>query len=88
MSREDDGAWLGDDEIFAFLEKFKIRFPLANGLENPILISHAPPAIQKSSEFIRVMMSTNNNHWVCVRGHNRQLELYESYERFPRKNKR
>jgi len=37
-----NGAWLGDDEIFAFLEKLKIKFPLANGLENPILISHAP----------------------------------------------
>jgi hypothetical protein len=27
------------------------------------------------------MMSLNNNHWVCVRGFNRQLELYDSYER-------
>lgn len=76
--------WLDDEDIFSYLKLLKICHPKINGLEDPILVSHSK-RLQKTVNFVRVMLagygSNSGDHWVCVRGNNGIIEIYDSLPR-------
>lgn len=72
---------MDDNDLFPFLEKLRVHFPNINGLEDPILITHASDGIEKTSDFVRIMLANDYNHWVTVRGNAGVLEIYDSLPR-------
>ena len=75
-------SWLSDNEINEFLKLLRTAFPSIHGLEDPIILTHSPETVPKSIENVRIMMSYNNSHWVCVRGIGRnRVDLYDSLSR-------
>lgn len=73
--------WLDDEDILSYLRLLKQFYPKVNGLEDPILVSHSK-RLQRTENFIRVMLAgENSDHWVCVRGINGIIEIYDSLPR-------
>ena len=79
------GAWLTDNDIFAYLVLLKEKFPQIGGLEDPIILQYSPKHIVKSEKYIRIVICHENSHWVCIQGldnsKNGDLVLYDSCKR-------
>jgi len=73
------GDWLDDEDIFKFEKRLQAKYPHVNGLENPIIITHMPGSIIKANDFIRIVHC--KRHWICVKGHEGVVEIYDSLPR-------